>query len=145
MAVPKNSFSRKDDFVKVVARFTDNRVIHGFTKDFFPAKTAFHIYPSKTGDRQEAIPVSLRELKALFFVSDFDGDPKYEERKHFYEDDQPSGRRVEVTFMDGEVLVGSTLGYEPTRPGFFLFPADPQSNNLSVFVLAHGVKNVRDC
>jgi hypothetical protein len=31
--------------------------------------------------------------------------------------------------------VGTSLTYDATRPGFFLFPADPQSNNERVFVV----------
>jgi hypothetical protein len=50
---------------------------------------------------------------------------------------------MEVTFKDGEVLVGTTLGYDPSRPGFFIFPADPKSNNIRVFAVATAVKKVR--
>ena len=40
----------------------------------------------------------------------------YVEEKTF---EQPShGRRVEVTFSDDEVLVGTTLGYRRRRQGF---------------------------
>jgi len=40
--------------------------------------------------------------------------------------------------------VGYTVGYDPQRPGFVLFPADPQSNNLSAFVVFTSVQKVRD-
>jgi hypothetical protein len=50
---------------------------------------------------------------------------------------------VEITFTDGETLVGSTLGYDPKRPGFFIFPADPESNNARVFALSKAVRLVR--
>jgi hypothetical protein len=40
-------------------------------------------------------------------------------------------------------MVGSTMGYDPHRQGFFFFPADPQSNNLRVLVVAAAVSNVR--
>lgn len=45
--------------------------------------------------------------------------------------------------MDGEVLVSSTLGYDPKRQGFFIFPADPKSNNIRVYAVSSGVKKVR--
>jgi len=55
-----------------------------------------------------------------------------------------SGLRLEVTFNDGEVIVGSALlGYNPKRQGFFIFPADPMSNNARVFVVSSAVKSVR--
>jgi hypothetical protein len=50
---------------------------------------------------------------------------------------------LEITFCDGEVMVGTTLGYDRNRPGFFIFPADPQSNNVRVFVISSAVKKVR--
>jgi hypothetical protein len=50
---------------------------------------------------------------------------------------------VEVTFIDGEVLVGSTLGYDPKQQGFFIFPADPKSNNIRVYVVSSAAEKVR--
>jgi hypothetical protein len=87
--------------------------------------------------------VLLKELKAVFFVKDFAGDPQYRERKKYLEDEKPSGKKVEVTFKDGEVIVGSTLGYDRSRPGFFVFPADTNANNIRVFAISPSVKNVR--
>ncbi|MDO8955490.1 MAG: hypothetical protein Q7W38_01390 [Deltaproteobacteria bacterium] len=49
---------------------------------------------------------------------------------------------MEVTFKDKEVMVGSVLGYDPKRPGFFLFPSDPHSNNLKIFVVSRAVSKV---
>ena len=48
-----------------------------------------------------------------------------------------------MKFRDGEVLVGTTLGYDPKRPGFFFIPADPKTNNLKVFAIAAAVSKVR--
>jgi hypothetical protein len=76
-------------------------------------------------------------------VRDFGGRADYDERKKYASEERPSGRIVEVTFNDGEVLVGSTLGYDPKRPGFFVFPADPKSNNARVFALSKAVRLVR--
>ena len=50
---------------------------------------------------------------------------------------------MEVTFSDNEVMVGSTLSYGIEGHGFFLRPADPRSNNLSVFVTATGMQQIR--
>jgi len=60
----------------------------------------------------------VKELKAVFFVKDFTGNPGYNERKDFAGNQQSVGRKMEVTFSDGEVLVGSTMGHDPKRPGF---------------------------
>jgi len=53
------------------------------------------------------------------------------------------GRRMEVTFHDNEIIIGSTLSYRGAGNGFFLQPADPRSNNLRVFVTPAGLQQVR--
>ena len=128
--------------IKVVARYIDGKRVKGFSQDFFPNKDRFHIY-SAVKPSSEAVEVLIKDLKAVFFVRDFAGNPIHEERKEYKEGEKPSGRKIEVTFRDGEVLIGTTLGYDPSRPGFFLFPADPKSNNVRVFVVSTAVKKVR--
>ncbi len=128
--------------LKVVVRYTDGRIIKGFSQDFFPNKDRFHISPADKPSG-EGIEVSIKVLKAIFFVRDFAGDAQYNERKEYTQADKPSGRKIEVTFKDGEILVGTTMGYDPNRPGFFLFPVDPKSNNIRVFAVTAAVKRVR--
>jgi len=127
--------------VKIIARYLDGKMVKGFTQDFSPNKPAFHIFPLDAPN--ESVEILLKELKAVFFVRDFAGRPEYDERKHFTPEEHPSGRIVEVTFVDGEVMVGSTVAYDPKRPGFFIFPADPQGNNVRVFALSKAVRTVR--
>lgn len=129
---------------KMVVHYADGRVIKGYSYDFYPYKQSFHLLPPVAGFSftDEATEVRIKDLKAVFFVRDFVGDPSYNERKHFAEGGPP-GRKVEVTFRDGEVLVGSTMGYDRHRPGFFLIPADPKGNNLKVFAVRAAVTNVR--
>ena len=52
------------------------------------------------------------------------------------------GRKVEVTFKDKEVIIGSVLGYDPKKTGFFLSPSDSHSNNLNIFVVSRAVSKV---
>jgi len=130
------------DPVKIVARYVNGTLRKGFTQNFSPTRDRFHLYPTATL-AGEGIEIALPELKAIFFVRDFAGDRQYGERKAYRDGERPAGQKVEVTFRDGEVLVGSTLGYNPSRPGFFLFPADPQTNNLRVFVVSTAVRSVR--
>ena len=127
---------------KVVLRYRNGKLAKGFTQDFFPNKDRFHLIPAGNPSAI-AIEVPMKDLKAIFMVRDFNGDPQYKERKRYLEGEKPSGRRVEVTFSDGEVIVGSTLGYDPKRPGFFIFPADPRSNNIRVFAVSLAVAKVR--
>lgn len=129
--------------VKVVARYGDGRVFKGFTQDFLPNKDRFHIFLADKASG-EGIEVIMKELKAIFVVRDFIGESMYKERKNYIDGERPSGRKVEVTFMDGEVLIGSTLGYDTKRQGFFIFPVDPGSNNMRVFAVSSAVTKVRN-
>ena len=128
--------------VKVVVRYSDGKVIKGSTEDFFPNKDSFHLIPANNPSGGP-IEVSMKDLKAIFMVRDFIGSSLYKERKKYIEEEKPSGKKVEVTFIDGEVLVGSTLGYDPKRQGFFIFPADPKSNNIRVYAVCSAVEKVR--
>lgn len=129
--------------VKVVVNYADGRIIRGHANDFSPASPSFHVHPIELGLADKGIEVAMKELKALFFVKDFAGSRAYIDRKEFTKGQQLSGRKVEVTFADGEVLIGSVLGYDTRRLGFFVTPADSQSNNLRVFVVSAAVKNFR--
>jgi hypothetical protein len=127
---------------KVVVRYRNGRVIKGLSYNFFPNKNRFHVFPADNPSGK-ATEVLLEELKAVFTVRDFIGNPQYNERKEYIEGEKPPGRKVEVTFEDGEVLVGSSLGCNPNQPCFCIFPADPKSNNMRVFVILSAVKNIR--
>lgn len=129
--------------VRVVIRYADGKFIKGFTDDFFPNKPSFHVHPVELGRTDKGIEVTVSQLKAVFFVKDFAGDPAHRDQNDFAEGQLASGRKVEVTFTDGEVIVGTTMGYDPKRPGFFLIPADLQSNNLRVYVVSSAVKGFR--
>ncbi len=127
----------------LVVRYADGRILKGFSHDFYPGRPRFHVVVAMGELTHKTVEVRVKDLKAVFFVRDFVGDPSYNERKEFLPGQVVPGRKVEVTFADGEVLIGSTMGYEPRRPGFFFIPADPQSNNLKVFAVAAAVSKVR--
>ena len=127
--------------VKIVARFADGRLLKGYTADFAPDRSRFHLRPAAPRPARP-IEILVPELKAVFFVRDFAGNPRYEERKQLDPEARLPGRPVTVVFRDGEALVGTTLSYDPRASGFFLYPADSQSNNLRVFVNAAAVRQV---
>lgn len=77
----------------------------------------------------------------MFFVHNLDSHPGFASRRSV---DAPArGRRIEVTFLDNEVVVGTTLNYRPDGPGFFVSPADQAANNSRIFVVASAVRRVR--
>ena len=129
---------------KLVARYLDGRVVKGYSEDFDPHRPIFHIR-EEVGETLggRAIPVRREELKALFFVKTFAGNLDYRERKKFMEGDPSYGLKAEVRFTDGEVLQGSTIGYDPQQPGFFLIPPDLKGNNEKIFVVSSAVKQFR--
>jgi hypothetical protein len=124
---------------KVVVRYRDGRILRGYTSDFNVSRPQLHLSSAPVAN--DALIVPLNQLKALFFVRDFDGDPAYQEQKTF--GDRAQGRKLEVTFEDGEVLVGSTLSYRADGHGFVVHPADSKANNLRVFVSSSAVRHVR--
>lgn len=128
---------------KVVVRYANGAVIKGFIQNFSPKKDWFHLIPADKISG-ETIEVSVKRLKAIFVVRDFNGNPQYHERKEYMEGENPPGVKLEVTFADGEVMVGSTLlSYDTKRQGNFIIPADPKSNNIRVFAVSSAVKSVR--
>jgi hypothetical protein len=126
---------------KVVVRYADGQMLKGYTLDFHGSKTQFTLWPSLTAPAHERIVVPLARLKAVFFVREFAGNPNHVERKVF--GSPGHGRRIEVTLLDDEVLVGTTLNYRTDSTGFFIIPADPGANNRRVFVVASAVRQVR--
>ena len=128
---------------KIVARYCDGRTLKGTTQNFFPNKPNFHVNRLGGKGPGDVIEVKIEDLKAIFFVKDFLGNAKHVERKKLAPGERPQGRLMEVTCKDSEVIVGATTGYDPKRPGFFLFPIDPSANNARVFVVTSAVRTAR--
>jgi hypothetical protein len=128
---------------KIVARYRDGRTLKGTTQNFFPNKPVFHVKRLGGTGPGDLVEVTLEDLKAIFFVRDFTGNAKHVERKKLADGERAQGRLMEVTCKDGEVIVGTTTGYDPKRPGFFLFPIDPSANNSRVYMVASAVRSAR--
>jgi len=124
----------------VVARFVDGRILKGTTQDFSPHKPSFHL--TVWGDSAaKAITVPVGALKALFFVRTYEGNPKHVEDRDLAKA-RGQGRKILVTFADGEVLGGFTTGYSKDKQGFFVIPVDPKANNSRVYAVTASVKKV---
>jgi Family of unknown function (DUF6982) len=125
---------------RIVARFQDGRLMKGFTTDFLPTRDHFHMTLEEQGAAAKPVEVRVPELKAVFFVKSFTGNPEHNRTNEA----APGalGRRLRVVFKDGEVMVGTTQGYDRTRPGFFVIPVDTTGNNERCFVVAAATKDV---
>jgi len=130
-----------EQLTKVVVAFLDKRRQRGYTYDFSPMRDYLNLLPPDDPLQGGGTRVNLKEVKALFFVKDFVGNRNAQDIPDL--DSPAHGRKIEVTFSDGEKLVGKTEGYNPQKLGFFMFPADPKSNNLRVYVITKNARFVR--
>ena len=136
------AFREEEPVNKVVARFTDGHMVKGMTADFFPTKDFFHVSVATAPAGVNPVEIHTKDLKALFFVKDFAGNQKHVDRKEFDPSHPPVGRRIKVVFRDGEVMVGTTTGYQRGRPGFFIVPADAGSNIERCYVVTAATREV---
>jgi hypothetical protein len=127
---------------KIVLRYQDGRVLKGYTNNFMPNKDFFHLVPSDAPPGSKPLDVNVKELKAIYFVKDFLGNRDYNEKKTFDTSHPVVGKKIQVIFKDGEEMIGTTQGYQAGRPGFFVFPADKQSNIDRFFVIAAATRSV---
>ena len=145
--VPGHLLSPTDDssqavaWQKIVVRYVEGQMLKGYTQDFSASRPQFSLWPSINAAAETRVIVPLARLKGVFFVRDFAGNPGYVERTDT--GGPQHGRRIEVTLVDDEVIVGRTLSYRPDGHGFFVVPADPLANNIRVFVVASSVRQVR--
>jgi len=127
---------------RVVARFSDGKVLKGTTQDFFPNRPSFHLIPVEGGNGLE---IRCKQLKAVFFVKTFEGDSKRKDVRGFITApaETAQGKKIAVRFKDGELICGYSLSYTPDRDGFFVFPADRGGNNLRIYVLTASTNEVK--
>ncbi len=132
---------------KVVVRMQDGSVVKGYFPSPDPLRTIsasanflqrFMQHGTGFAGHDHGRPDGLQwpEVKAVFFVSTFEGDRDLE-KLHFY-GDGPEIKTIwiEITFRDGEVVEGYVKNTLPKleEGGFFLRPSSPESNNLLAFV-----------
>ncbi|MGA3160858.1 MAG: hypothetical protein ABSC77_06535 [Terracidiphilus sp.] len=80
--------------------------------------------------------VSVKDIKAVFFVNNFEGDSDHQHLNFHNRAPIADGIWMRLQFLDGEVMEGivfNSLRYL-VDPGFFLLPTDPDSNNRLVYV-----------
>ena len=130
------------DLNKIVVHARDGKLLKGTTRDFFPNRPHFHIHPVEGG---ESVEVRGKTLKAVFFVKEYAGNSKRQDTVGFLASPRETkqGMKIAVRFKDGEVLCGYSLTYSADRDGFFMFPADAQSNNIRIYVLVAATAEVK--
>jgi hypothetical protein len=121
----------------MVVRYLDGRVAKGYSPDFVPAGDRFQLTDRETGAVEE---VRFAELKAVFFVRSFEGEPLRRPRDDI--ERVGLGRKICVHFHDGETLIGFSASYRPDRSVFVVHPGDPDNNCLQAVILRQAVREV---
>jgi hypothetical protein len=128
--------SVRDGFSSTRKRVVIRKLDKGLVKGFLDP----HGYLSSTLevlDREgRLVHVPLSEVKGVFFVRDFAGNPDRAERKIFRSRPRLAGLWVRMTFKDNEVLEAllpnNLLNIDSL--GFLVTPPDVYSNNLRIFI-----------
>ncbi len=130
-----------DTMNRAVVAFLDGRRLKGYLLNFSALKESFRLFSNENARQQSGSDIFLKDLKAIFFVKDFEGNPG---RKDSPESGSSKhGRKVVVTFKDGETISGATEAYNPQKPGFFLFPLGDDGNNLRIFIVNRNVAKIQ--
>lgn len=144
----------REHLQKVVIHYQDGKILKGFLRSF-QLTDEETIFSKEDKSNSETLTVPLRNLKAIYYVKDHQGDKDFKEKKKFGLA-ASKGRKVMVKFKDRELVCGyvtETLPWvlgkfhpEPdaSRFGFFLIPADPESNNLKIFVVVSALKEIQE-
>lgn len=126
----------------IVVHYVDGHVAKGTTINFFPTKDRFNLLLDGSAPGAHTQEILVKDLKAIFFVNDLAGSPGHRESNQFEPGKPVFGRKIQVVFKDGEIMVGTTQGYQPGRSGFFVIPADEKSNNSRCFIVTAATQQV---
>ena len=130
-----------DQLNKVVVGFLRGGRTNGYVQDFSALDESFDLLPADDPIQGQERKIALKDLKAVFFVWEFTTKPEHSESLHSRA--AVDGRTIEVSFTDGEKIVGRTEGYNAQRIGFFVYPTDPKGNNIRIFVVTKNTRQVR--
>jgi hypothetical protein len=125
---------------KIVVHMKDGTIHKGLTQDFDPQKKDFYLLPAEGGG--VPIRIDLEEMKALFYVRDYVGNSDFVARKDF-ETALREGKKVVLTFTDGEEMWGTVSELPEHSAGFYFYPADGEDNNIRIFVIRSSLKDMR--
>jgi hypothetical protein len=124
----------------VAVRFLDKRILKGRIVDFHPGREVFHVE-----EPGQAAPtrVEVEGLKAIFFIKTLEGNREHVEKRAFEERTGPE-KTVWIEFRDGERLAGWSNSFGSARGGFYVFPADEESNMEKAYVFRAAVERLEE-
>jgi hypothetical protein len=135
-------FENPHPFKQLVVKYLDGRILKGTPASWDIDSDGFNILPRDAlpGSNEE-IYISFADLKAVYFVRDFDGQIG---RKLVSPATQIHGLHMLITFHDNEKIEGYTSeSYSPESPRFYFFPADQSGNTISLLVEREHLKDIQ--
>ena len=136
----EGAMRKESAFGKVIVRTRDKRLFRGFSKAEL-IREKIQLVDSKG----KKVEFPLDELKAIFFVRDFEGDPTYREVRFLGKSSLPAWVWVQVTFVDGEIMEGRIRNDKSLLDplGFFMWVADEGTNNELVYIVRSALRDLR--
>jgi len=124
---------------KIVTHLKDGSLIKGFASEIVPTRPDFEVV---TPD-QVRKKIEFKDLKAIFFVKDFKGNPFCQESKSFSPNSPAWGVEARVELWDHEVVIGKILLFPEDKDWFYLYPADTRSNNVRILLMRDCIRDLR--
>jgi len=159
MTAPAPSNAVLSQKCKVVINCGAGKVIRAFSSFIEPKKPESlasscpieELLNSCVAEDGSDLRLDAATVKAVFFVSSFEGDRQYEPVRFYTAGNDPGLIWVEILFRDGEIVEGCVQNsvHHLLGDGFFLLPSSPGSNNLMIFInkaamASYRVLGVRD-
>ncbi|MFH1966155.1 MAG: hypothetical protein ABIJ42_11560 [Acidobacteriota bacterium] len=130
-----------DTLGKVVIHTREHKTHRGFSKRKFIGDGVRIL--DENGN-ESTFP--LKDLKAVFFVKAFSGDPAYDEVLFLRKETPRPWLWVHIEFEDGEKIEGKIKNNEEIingSDGFFIWFSDEFSNSESVYVVKDFIRKFR--
>ena len=124
----------------VAVRSLDKVVVKGWTFHFRPNRDFFHVEEEGGAG---PVRVDIDNLKAVFFIKTLGRDPSCVDKRSFGNRVGPE-ERIWIEFTDGERLAGWSNSFGSLRKGFFVFPADPDSNMEKAYVFRSAIARMEE-
>lgn len=131
---------------RVVARFKDGRLLKGLARDPAPGSGLLRL--RLPGESNVPIDIRLEDLKGVFFVKTWEGNPAYVESEEGFANGELESngtyrmQRTVAGFQDGERLKGYSHNFAPDLPTLCFFPYDPFGNNYKVLIVCSALSDI---
>jgi hypothetical protein len=126
---------------EVIVRLIRGKLVKGYTYAFHPSRSDLDVFPSPNAPERLKQTIALPQVRTILFVRELTEQgltvPPTPTSP------RASDRKVEVTFSDGDTIVGTTPALHDTPHGFLLHPATGGEHDLRMFVVASAVAHVR--